>query len=139
MLYIMGDLHARVQIKQDEIETAIGPHTFDKHNDKNLTGQSKGGIDNRQRFLAFCQVHTLKIMNTCFYKEDKYLCTYKDVGIKGPPYKRHNYETFDYFLTTNKWKNIIKDLQADPEANVDTRHHPLTAKIHIKLKVEHEQ
>ena len=54
VLYIMGDFNARIQIRQDETETAIGPHTFDKHNDKNLTGQSKGAIDNRQRFVAFC-------------------------------------------------------------------------------------
>ena len=73
-------------------------------------------------------------MNTYFYKEDKHLCTYKDIGIKGPPYKRHRYETLDYISTTNNWKNTIKDIQADPEANIDTRHHPLTAKVHIKIK-----
>ena len=43
-------------------------------------------------------------MNAQFMKPDKYLCTYREMGVKGPPYVRHNYETTDYNLTLNNWK-----------------------------------
>ena len=31
------------------------------------------------------------------------------MGVKGPPYIRHKYETIDYILTLNNWKNTIKN------------------------------
>ncbi len=39
-----------------------------------------------------------------------------------------------YILTTERWKNSVKDAEADPTANIDTRHHPVKARITIKLK-----
>ena len=65
MVYTIGDFNARIQVKQDNTETAIGPYTFDPTNNK-LTGQSDIAVDNRQRFLSFCHAHELHIMNTHF-------------------------------------------------------------------------
>ena len=133
VVYIMGDFNARIQGKQDETETPIGPHTFDNLSIR-LERQSDGAVDNRSRFLAYCANHDLKMMNTFFDKPDCKLLTYEEPGTKGPPYNRYRYETLDYILTSNRWKNIVTDCEADIDADVDTRHKPVWATIRIKFK-----
>ena len=101
IVQIVGDFNARIQARADDSEIAIGPHTFRK-DDTRLHGQSPEAADSRQRFLAYCHAHGLKIMNTFFQKSDHQLATYAEPGSKGPPYDRKRYETLDYVLTTGK-------------------------------------
>ncbi len=77
-------------------------------------------------------------MNTLFKNTKEKLATYREVGTpiwwpkkRGHP---HGLERIDYILTSERWKNIVKDAEADPTANIDTRHHPAKARIRIKPK-----
>ena len=54
----------------------------------------------------------------------------------GPPYTREKYETLDYLITPNRWKNSIKNIEADKDTNVYTDHIALTVTISIKLKAQ---
>ena len=40
----------------------------------------------------------------------------------------------EYVITSERWKNTVKDVEADPKPNIDTRHYPVKARIRIKLK-----
>ena len=109
-------------------------HTFDPQN--TYRAQSEGAIDNRMRFMAYCINNNMIIMNTQFQKQESRLATYAEPVIQGPPYTSGRYEMIDYILTTNRWKNTIGDVEADPDADIDTRHRPLKARTTIKLKHE---
>ena len=113
IIYLLGDFNARIQIKQDETETPIGKHTFDPTNNL-LHMQSDNTADNRNIFIAFCTAYNFRIINTMFPKPEQYKYTYAEPEAKGEPYKRHRYEMLDYVLTTNEWKNTIRNTRTDP-------------------------
>ena len=53
----------------------------------------------------------------------------------GPPWTRNNgYETLDYILVENRWKNSIKDCEVDHSGFIPTDHYPIIAKIRVKFK-----
>lgn len=56
---------------------------------------------------------------------------------RGPPRTRPKYETLLHILTSNRWKNGIIDVEADPSANITTDHSPLTVTTRFKLKKIH--
>ncbi len=94
--------------------------------------------ENREKLITLCQTHKLRVMNTMFKKQKEKLATYRNVGTpiwwevkRGHPY---GYEQMDYILTSERWKNTIKDVEADPKPNIDTRQYPVKAIIRIKLK-----
>ena len=138
IVYVMGDFNARIQTKQDDSESPIGPHTFDANRNK-LDGQSEGAAENRSKFLAYCLNNKLNIANTFFQKSDLKVLTYAEPGVHGQPYTRGRYETLDYILVTNRWKNTVLDCESHLEAGINTRHAPLWAKIRIKLKRYYER
>jgi len=113
----------------------IGKYTFDKNNitlhQRNKT--TDGIIDNRNRVINYCATCTLKIMNIMFQKPDTQLYTYAQPGTIGPPYTRPRYETIDYILSTNAWKNTVKDATTDNLSGINTTHLPVIAKIKIQL------
>ena len=99
-------------------------------------------LDNREHFINFCLEEKMNISNTWFQKEDKQLCTFiwpKTRGERKLPYIRDRYETLDYWLTQQKWKNSVINCEADPDANLDTDHYPLIATIRVKLKAKQQQ
>jgi len=76
-----------------------------------------------------------------FEKPDKKLLTYHQPSVNlGPPYKRGPYETLDYVVATDRWKNAIQDVESDVEANVASDHYPLwwTACIKFRRKAKSE-
>ena len=55
----------------------------------------------------------------------------------GPPWTRVNgYETLDYFLAPDRWRNTVKNVEADTSGFIPSDHYPLTAEIHVKFKAE---
>ena len=103
---VLGDFNARVQTKLSEYETMVGPYTFDKNNTK-IEQQHHSIIDNRENLLAYAANTEQRLMNTFFYKQEEKLITYKEdkAHLGGPPYNRSKYETLDYVLVPNRWKN----------------------------------
>ena len=136
-LYILGDMNARIQRAEGRREKEhIGKYTFEPETAS--SNRSEMVQKNRTRLINLCQTHGLRIMNTMFKKEKEKLATYAEVGTPawwpktiGYPY---GFEQLDYILTTERWKNSVKNVEADPNANVTTRHKPVKARIKIKLK-----
>ena len=56
-------------------------------------------------------------MNTQFPKPDNRLATYRKPNSQPTEIKRHNYEMIDYWLTSNRWKNKITNIETDINAN----------------------
>ena len=52
----------------------------------------------------------------------------------GPPWTRGRYETLDYFIVADRWKNSVADMESDMLANVDTDHGPVQGTAKVKLK-----
>ena len=74
-------------------------------------------------------------MNTQFRKTEDKKATYRRPGVdKTAAVRRPTHEQLDYILTTNRWKNTVKNAEADNKANIDTDHAPVIATIQIKLK-----
>ena len=78
----------------------------------------------------------MKVANTLFEKPPQKLITYKEnkAHPRGPPWTRYPYETLDYILVQNRWKNSITNLESDVYANIASDHFPLWMRIRIKLK-----
>ena len=82
-------------------------------------------------------------MNTIFQKPEHKLITYRHPGTNiSPPYVRSDtttipirprFETLDYWLTCNRWKNSVKNVETDITANITTDHFPMIATIKTKL------
>ena len=55
----------------------------------------------------------------------------------GPPWTRANgYETLDYILAPERWKNTVKNVEAETTGFIPSDHYPLIAEIHVKFKAE---
>ncbi len=138
-MYVVGDMNARIQKAEGRLEKEhIGKYTFEPETAEKPHERSQMVTENREKIITLCQTHKLRIMNTMFKKQKEKLATYRNVGTpiwwevkRGHPY---GYEQMDYILTTERWKNTIKDVEADPKPNIDTRHYPVKAIIRIKLK-----
>jgi len=133
-LFLLGDFNARPQTKLGPDEDCFGQYFFDRYNVK-LTQQHPDTQDSRLRFVTLLCANELKAMNTFFSKPDYQLCTYHEIGnFDGPPWKRGRYETLDYVLAQQRWKNCVKNCQSDIYAGITTDHYPLIATFAINLK-----
>ena len=45
----------------------------------------------------------------------------------------------DYWLTTNRWKNTVVNMESDTKANIDSDHHPVMGTLETKLEETHLQ
>ncbi len=138
-IYIVGDMNARIQKAEGRLEKEhIGKYTFEPETAERPHLRSTMVNENREKLITLCQTHKLRVMSTMFKKQKEKLATYRNVGTpiwwevkRGHPY---GYEQMDYILTTERWKNTVKDVEADPKPNIETRHYPVKARIRIKLK-----
>ena len=75
------------------------------------------------------------IMNTKFKKQNEKLATYRRIGATiGDEIQRPTHEQLDYIITTYRWKNTTLDAESDTQANIDSDHYPVKAKLRIQLK-----
>ena len=52
----------------------------------------------------------------------------------GPPWTRNNgYETLDYILVPERWKNSVQDAEVDSSGFLPTDHYPIITTIKINL------
>jgi hypothetical protein len=119
-------------------QLSIGKHTFNKQR-ITIKNQAEGTEINRRMFINFCIANSLSVCNTNFNKPDTKLITYRHPGTQGPPYvriegKTQRYETLDYILIEDRWKNGVKDTESKIGANIETSHYPLAAKIKINFR-----
>ena len=138
-VFIVGDFNARIQKAMNREErTHIGQHTFDP-NSANPLSLPEDVFNNRHYLIDLCEQHDLKLMNTCFRKQNNKLATYRKVGAhRDEAMNRTCFEQIDYVATTNRWKNAVVDVEADTTANINSDHYPIVATLRIKLKALHK-
>ena len=134
-MYICGDWNARlIYPTSEEEELIMGKHTL--HEDPTAMNLFTAGMnDNRERMIELAKTYNLVAMNIRFRKRPEKLATYRAPGTSfGPPWNRGRYETLDYILAHDRWKNSIMNVESDPTANIDSDNFPLKATIKIRLK-----
>ena len=74
-------------------------------------------------------------MNTFFQKPDIKLATYQFTRTtQDDDCYRGTYETLDYVLCQDRWKNTVIDTESDVYAALNTDHFPFISHIRIKFK-----
>ena len=71
-----------------------------------------GVVENRELFQQSLERDGLVLMNTQFPKQEQLLLSYKEDKAHpgGPPYTRAKYDTLDYVLTQQRWRNACKNV-----------------------------
>ncbi len=134
-IYVLGDMNARIQKAEGtEEKKHIGEHTFEPGT-ANRGAQSLEVQENRAMLINMCKIHNMRLMNTMFRKQNKKLATYMEVGTTiDQEIKRGTHEQIDYIITTERWKNTVRNAEADSESNIHSDHFPVWAEIQMKLK-----
>ena len=108
-IYTGGDFNARIRNQEGLGDCrAVGPHTFDKHNTKQIT--EEGILENRQYLIEICKSPKQVLANTWFHKAEEQFptCRNSEYYVR-TPLKRHpgmghygSYDTLDYWLTEDR-------------------------------------
>jgi hypothetical protein len=133
-IFAAGDFNVRLR-SDDVCGVKIGPHIFRK-GDRDSMAEMRGVIENRELFREAIEKDNLIVMNTHFTKQEHKLITYKEDKSHpgGPPYDRSKYDTLDFILVPQRWRNSIRDVENDIDSGINSDHYPLIAKVHIRLK-----
>ena len=93
--------------------------------------QSEGVEGNREKLLDFCRQHNLQVMNTRFAKTPAKLATWRAWSTKhGDPLNSQ----LEYILIEHRWKNGVRNIEANIYAKIDSDHAPVMATCQFKLK-----
>ena len=116
MKIVLGDFNVKVG-RENVFKPTIGNESL--HQDSN---------DNGVRIVNFAKSKNLVVKSTIFRQRDihKYTWTYPDG-------KTHN--QIDHILTDRRWHSIILDIRSFMEADCDTDHYVVVAKVRERLAV----
>eukprot|EP00975_Prorocentrum_lima_P036698 7720707-Prorocentrum_lima.AAC.1 len=68
-------------------------------------------------------------------KQQTKLITYREPGSGfDAPHCRGRYETLDWAILSHRWFNIVKDVESDFQADIDSGHRPLLVSFRYNLK-----
>merc|ERR1712194_633142 len=95
-----------------------------------------GGVkDSRQLLITFLTATKTTPINTWFDKPPSALCTYRSAGTPlDYPCRRPEFQTLDYCIVPQRWRNMITNCYADHEANLASDHYPLILHLRLRLK-----
>ena len=130
---IGGDFNARLYSQQGLAREVFGKWILPHPTESSPVNLST--IESRDIFTTFCTMKDLWAANTHFEKPPWKLVTAKITGTNRlePPFNATCYGQIDYILTTNRWKNVIHDVEIDTKPSVVSDHFPLVAKIRCRL------
>lgn len=116
--YIMGDINARIGNNNIGVETIMG---------KNGEGHSNS---NGNRFIDFCVINDLAIMNTFFKHKDIHKYTRVEDS-------RNEKSIIDYIVTSREEKKNISDVRVMRGAEIGSDHYLVTMKVKTQEKEIH--
>ena len=138
IIHIVGDFNARIQIKTNEEEKCIGKHTFNKEK-ITIEQQNEKVEESRNMLINLCVSTDTILMNTQFQKPSEKLATHRRPNSETTPFERPHYEMIDYWLTHNRWKNSVTNVETDPIANITTDHLPMIITTRVNLKASKKE
>ena len=94
--------------------------------------------DNRERFVDMLVSGDHVAVNTFYTKEECRKVAYKESKQHpgGPPWGRTKYEVVDYITVARRWRNSVRDVESDVQANITWDRYPLWADIQVRLRAE---
>ena len=133
VLYIGGDMNARLHHRFQAEEHVLGPHIFGRGLSY-LRNISDATLENRSLFLQFCEKSDLRVMNTFFRKSLKGYCTFRENTTEhGAEWTPTRYAQLDFWLVGEKWAKSCKDVTARPDIHFPSDHYIVESTIRIKL------
>ena len=125
---LCGDFNVRLRSDDDD-GVHIGRHIFEKHARDGLD-ELPGIIENRELFTKELMEHDLIATNTFFHTIPSKLITYKENKQHegGPPFDRKNYDTLDYILIQQRWRNAVTNVESYMDSGINSDHYPLLSK-----------
>ena len=100
-------------------------------------------MENRRQMVEHCIETKQIVVNTMFKKPNHKLVTWAHATAKpDSPLQRHRpscngkFDTLDYWLTPQRWKNSVLNCESDRHANINSNHYPLTVTLRLKLKAQ---
>ena len=139
IMYVYGDMNAKIQIREEDEKDIIGPHVYGRGRNA-LQTANEDTIENRYLLLDFCRANEMTIMNTYFEKPKMKQCTRKELDTPEwtKPWTPERFSQMDFCLARNRWKNGILDVESHPKVSCDSDHCIVSSKIRIKLKMSQE-
>ena len=133
--WILGDMNARiVKASTEEERNYIGNFTF-RPQEVNPFSENDQVMENRNLLLSFITANECILANTWFKKQDRFLATYRTPGTEQHANRaRPNFEQLDYVIVPKRWRNSIKNAEADAEVNINTDHFPIIITCRISLR-----
>ena len=85
-----------------------------------------------------CQTLGLKAMNTWFKKGDARKVTFRESWVKKDPkqdeaWEPSSYAELDLCVAQERWKGMIKNVESNTRASLNTDHFPLEVTLQVKL------
>ncbi|XP_008486018.1 craniofacial development protein 2-like, partial [Diaphorina citri] len=119
-MYLCGDLNGHVGGRENDEESVHGGWAFGERNEE-------GGM-----IVEHARAFDLKILNTCFQKEDRHLITYKSGG---------NESQIDYILCRRKHHKEIRNCKVINGESITSQHRLLVVDVTVKeeVKVKHRR
>jgi exonuclease III len=131
--FIGGDFNARIHHVRECEKDVCGPYILGRGLEY-LNTMNERTKESRALFLGFCQMQSLRIMNSQFSKPPIKLITYieKHTGVEfGPPYDAVRFAQIDYWLVADAYKHACTDVQSRQDIVFESDHLVLECKAEI--------
>ena len=133
VLYIGGDMNARLHHRFQSEENILGQHIFGRGLGY-LRTVSDATLENRSLFLQFCSNNQMKVMNTFFRKHPQNYCTFREnTTVHGADWTPSKYAQLDFWLVDEKWCRSCKDVTARSDIHFPSDHYIVESTVKVKL------
>ena len=135
---ILGDFNARLHARRAGEGDVLGKHIY---------GRGTGALDppeivpNRDLLVNFCREEGYKVANTWFRKPEAKKVTQRHPGNfddpgPGQPWDPVRYGEIDMCLAGRGWGSMVKDVESDVKASINSDHYPLLVQLQVKLRAK---
>ncbi len=120
---ILGDFNVRILKPDDDDSTLIGKYLLNNTQEgpEHLPPKQE---ESRTIFIQTCEHNDWVIPQTFQKKQKHKQITHRSIGTGAfaPPWDSPSYAQLDYLLIPQRWRNLIKDVNARTDIAIDSDH-----------------
>ena len=120
MIFVMGDLNAKVGHEQDPLQEVVGHYGLGSRNERG------------DMWVDWCITHDQVITNTWFQHHSRHLYTWKSPGDGAR-------NQIDYITVNKRLRNSILQVKGYPGADGGSDHVPIVVTVRVKLRKLHQK
>ena len=129
-------MNARLHHRLHAEESILGPYIFGRRLEY-LNTVSETTLENRTLFTQFRQQLGLKVLNTCFRRQAKECCTFREnTTTHGPEWTPTRHAQIDFWLAGAKFSKCCKEVRARTDLHFPSDHYIVEASFALKLQGE---